>query len=126
VTGLAQGFRIWLIVAAAAMLLANSLVASLASSRAAETVVDAFGNPLCITNSDSHAAAPAGDHSKLPDCCTLGCTMGSSALAARHAIETAPVVWPQNPEIARRDEDPAPLRAPDYDPGNPRAPPLTA
>jgi len=126
VTDLAQRFRIWLVTAAAAMLLVNALGASLASAGAADLTLDAFGNPLCVTDAGVDGTTPPGDHHKLPSCCTLGCTMGSSVVAAAEAEDTVLVVWPQRQSFSQPIGSLIRLRSPDYDPGNPRAPPLTA
>lgn len=125
-TYLAQRFRIWLVIAAAAMLLVNAVGASLASAGVANMAVDAFGNPLCITGTADDGSLPAGDHQKLPSCCTLGCTMGSAVVAAAEAEGVAQIVWPRRQSSLPPTESLIRLRAPDYDPGNPRAPPLTA
>lgn len=89
--------------------------------------LDAFGNPLCIASVDhSEADSKGSDHSKLTDCCTLGCSMFSSAFAAPSGQGAVglrlPLVSVPLPEQYKASFAPAL----DHDPGNPRAPPLTA
>ncbi|MEP9375045.1 hypothetical protein [Mesorhizobium sp. KR1-2] len=88
--------------------------------------LDAFGNPLCIASTDHSGAGPKGsDHSKLTDCCAFGCSMFASAFAApsEGTVEfRLPVVSVPLPGEYKTSF--APVR--DHDPGNPRAPPLTA
>lgn len=89
--------------------------------------LDAFGNPLCL-NGPGHSGSDGSDvpdHSKLPSCCTLACSMfwlGVPAPADASSIALRPRVPIHFAFIARE----APQRAaPGYEPGNPRAPPLT-
>ena len=115
-----------IILVAACMLLLDSLVTAWATgSVPARIQVDALGNPLCLVDSDSNGSRSPADHSKMQDCCVIGCTMAATlaaepsgtSLFLRPAIRTAVAVT-----VYR-----AAARAPpDYDPGNPRAPPLTA
>jgi hypothetical protein len=42
-------------------------------------MLDAFGNPLCITSTDR--SPPSENHSSLPDCCTMGCASASPLVA---------------------------------------------
>jgi hypothetical protein len=109
---------------AAWLLVLQALVTAWTTGAAAEPVVDVFGNPLCIT-SDGHDGAPAGDHSKLPDCHTFGCSIGSSVFAAPSAAAVA--YW--CPQVRKRIEvgfHQAPCRrVHHHNPGSPRAPPLT-
>jgi hypothetical protein len=122
VARLAQRFRYCLMLAAASMLLLNALVMSIASAHAADTMVDAFGNPLCITSADGDTApADAG----LPDCCTFGCGAVSLQLVAEDADDPLGVVRPRDLAVGFLGDRPAPTRLADYEPGNPRAPPLT-
>lgn len=120
-----KGWGFGVALAAALMLILQTAAASLALGQGTPPL-DIFGNPLCITTSTEHTAPAKGEHPSLPECCTLGCSMFSSVLAspstgiallAEHRRE-APVVF----RAARLD----PSTAPEYDPGNPRAPPLAA
>jgi hypothetical protein len=124
VTDLAHRCRIWLVIAAS-MLLMNALGASLASASVTDVAMDAFGNPLCITSTADDGATPPGDHHKVPSCCTLGCNMGSTVVAAE-AEMAAQILWPRHQSFAPPIGSLIRLPSPDYDPGNPRAPPLTA
>lgn len=70
------------------MLVLQSLIGAFAVGAAASSpMLDAFGNPLCITSSE--AAEDNSDrsgHGTMPDCCTVSCSMFSSAIAnAREA-----------------------------------------
>ena len=89
-----------------------------------QPMLDAFGNPLCITGTDSQSPGPS-DHSKVPNCCALGCMGVSHALPVAgdagvelvHPFdESRAVYWGQ------RQISVAPA---DHNPGSPRAPPLT-
>jgi hypothetical protein len=108
------------------MLVLQTVVGALAFE-AAPAQLDAFGNPLCITSfGHSDAGSKGSDHSKLTDCCALGCSMFSSAFAApsgNGAVELRLPVF----SVPLPDEYGigfAPVL--DHDPGSPRAPPLTA
>lgn len=116
--------------AATCVLLLSTLMSAWATgAMAAVPMVDQFGNPICLTSGDyrSHGGGPAGDQTKLPNCCTLGCSMVYPLLAAPSADASA---W----LIERRDLADATTLSfatifvpfPDHDPGSPRAPPLTA
>lgn len=88
--------------------------------------LDAFGNPLCIAGVDhSDAGSKGSDHSKLTDCCTLGCSMFSPALAAPSGHGGVELRLPLG-SVPLPDEYKTSLApALDHDPGSPRAPPLT-
>jgi hypothetical protein len=92
-------------------------------------MLDAFGNPLCITSTDQQTAdhdGPAGDHSKMPNCCTMGCS-NASALLATPADDSG--AWlPVRLDAAEADfrtSNAVFVAFPDHDPGSPRAPPPT-
>lgn len=90
-----------------------------------QPMLDAFGNPLCITSTDQ-GDGPASDHSKLPNCCTFGCSTVSPVLlvpdfdgtAIALPLVTSHVLFATGKDVVHS--------APDHDPGSPRAPPLTA
>lgn len=88
--------------------------------------LDIFGNPLCITSATEHTAPAKNDHPSLPECCTLGCNMFSSAAASPPMGVEVVVELPQGPVVqihpVRRD----PPDDAKHDPGNPRAPPVVA
>lgn len=110
---------------AACVLVLQSLLGAWANSAMAATpLLDAFGNPLCITSVDHDGKLPAGDHSKLPDCCAFGCSMVSSLLDA--APDTGlGLLRPLTSDDVRFDLVEAfHVPGPDHHPGNPRAPPL--
>lgn len=111
---------------AALVILLQGLTTAWADGRmAGAPLLDIFGNPICLT--DSVDQSPTGDdHAKVPNCCTFGCPVAASALTAPPA--QADVAAPHADSHA---EAPQRLRTvvlvpPDHDPGNPRAPPLTA
>ena len=85
---------------------------------------------MCIRDRptvDLGGSRPAGDHSKMPNCCMLGCSMGSPLLAT--PADDAGAWLPVRLDAAEADFLSVPtivVSIPDYDPGNPRAPPLTA
>lgn len=90
-------------------------------------MLDGFGNPLCVTGVVHDDGAPAGDHSKVPNCCTLGCGIAAPIVPA---ASDAAAVWPRMPIGGKAAGWPAVsapiLDQPDHDPGSPRAPPLNA
>ncbi len=108
---------------AAFVLLLQTLLASWSASADA-MALDAFGNPLCITSSDG-GSTPGDVPAKIPNCCTLGCSMSSTVLAG--PVPEHPVVIPVTGEYAGAviaQEAPRHARR-DHGPGSPRAPPLS-
>ena len=90
-----------------------------------QPMVDAFGNPLCVTDAGGNPSNPPKDHNKLPACCTIGCSAFSAGLVAFPA-DPARVSLAPSPEPAftlPRASDPVVHL--DHDPGSPRAPPVT-
>lgn len=118
--------------AAAVLLLQMALSAWATGAMAASPHLDAFGNPLCITSVDGpgfglDGGLPGGgDHSKLPDCCTFGCSMVSAPLLARdtQGIVLSPPTAAIR--IGRQSLEISLARHAGYVPGNPRAPPTAA
>lgn len=93
---------------------------------AATPTLDAFGNPLCITSIDHDGTSPPGDHSALPNCCTLGCNMPSHLLVADPSGDTG-LRWSLSSDDIRFDlAQSFHIHGPEHNPGSPRAPPLTA
>jgi hypothetical protein len=88
--------------------------------------LDAFGNPLCITSTDHDRTAPAGDRSKLPQCCEFGCTATWTTVAGPAGDDI--VFWRPllGSDVFFRRHGVLRVAAPDHDPRSPRAPPLTA
>lgn len=113
-------------IVALVLVLQSFLSAWATGAFAATPMLDAFGNPLCITSIDHDGTTPANDHSKMPDCCTFGCNM------AAHLLATAPddgigLLRPMSSDDVRFDHSKAfHIQSPDHDPGSPRAPPVTA
>lgn len=111
--------------AALLLLLQSALTAWATSAMPASPLLDAFGNPLCITSTDSGDAHPAGDHPKLPDCCTFGCSM-ASALIAPSPSDAVGVRLPYIlPDVPTEPETIVLVRSQAHAPGSPRAPPRT-
>ncbi len=101
-------------------------VAWAAGAMPSEPHLDAFGNPLCITSADQDRTAPAGDRSKLPECCTFGCITAWTTVAGRtddNVLFWRPLL---GSDVFFRVHPILGLEAPDHEPGSPRAPPLTA
>jgi hypothetical protein len=115
----------WVALAAACLLVLQSVVGALALG-AGPSRLDTFGNPLCIAGADQAGGAHGTDQSKLPNCCTFGCSTFSVSLArpAEHGpLLDRAAIASERPSGEYRI---APTRAHDHDPGNPRAPPPTA
>lgn len=114
-------------IAACVLVLQAFLGAWATGAMAATPTHDAFGNPLCITSVDGHGTTPASDHSKLPDCCTFGCNMASSLLDTARDDDGIGLLRPLSSHDVRFAlAQSFPIQRPDHDPGNPRAPPVTA
>ena len=114
------------LVAAFVLLLQSFVTAWAAGAMPPAPLLDAFGNALCITSTDHHGEAPAGDHSRPFNCCTFFCNTASPVLAmpsGAGVTHLRPLVRSNVPFTARKTIR---VRAPDHDPGSPRAPPLTA
>lgn len=99
-------------------------VAWTTGAMAAAPQLDAFGNPLCITSGDHDQGVPAGDHSKLVECCTFGCSAPWTTVADApdgvtlwRPLVAADQVFHASP-VARAE-------AAEHRPHSPRAPPLT-
>ena len=110
---------------AACVLVLQSFLSAWAAGAFAAPMLDAFGNSLCITSIDHDGTTPAHDHSSLPDCCTFGCSMESSLLAAAPGDEVGLARPLAADEIRYGLVRPFHIQAPDHDPGSPRAPPST-
>ncbi|MEO9336480.1 hypothetical protein ABFT80_03460 [Mesorhizobium sp. SB112] len=116
----------WVALAAAYLLVLQSVTGALALGAQSErAMLDAFGNPLCITSVDQ-SGTDAGDQAKMPNCCVIGCSMFTQALGTPpdETVQTfhAPIVT----EAAANRQPVDHLPAVEHKPGNPRAPPLTA
>lgn len=120
-----KGWGFGVALAAALMLVLQTAVAALAIGQG-QPPLDIFGNPLCITTASDHTAPAKNDHPSLPECCTLGCNMFSTAIApppdgldvaALARVGLAIPFFPawHDPAIGSK-----------HAPGIPRAPPLAA
>jgi hypothetical protein len=115
--GTSSGF--WIALAAAWLLLVQSIAGSFAA--APQQALDAFGNPLCITSTDH--SQPDNDHHKVPGCCILGCNAIASYIASppddawlENGFEATTIRFaPALRDIVVGEDD--------HDPGSPRAPP---
>jgi hypothetical protein len=124
---LTQRSRTLVALAAACVFVLQTLVTAWATGALPTTPrLDAFGNPLCITSGDHASTNPASDHSKLLNCCAFGCSTVSLALAAPSGGSAGilrPLVRSRVLSILHGTVH---SKVPDYNPGSPRAPPLTA
>ncbi|BCG99937.1 hypothetical protein ACVILI_006354 [Mesorhizobium sp. USDA 4775] len=114
------------LVAACLLLLQSTLGAFAFATGPNAAQLDAFGNVICTR--DGATQLPGGDQhpSHLPACCTLGCSMFSSAFApppdaglavASLSFEAVAFVFPASIYLGFARE---------RSPSNPRAPPLAA
>lgn len=113
---------------AAYMLVLQMLFGAFAlGAAAASPMLDLFGNQLCVTSSETDAGdATPGDHSALPDCCTVACNMFAAATAAdRHAHSLANPLVVSIVDRVRLFGDAQRDFALQRGPGSPRGPPLT-
>lgn len=112
---------------AAYMLVLQAMLGAFAMGAAtASPMLDAFGNPLCITSTDAAVQSDGGrDHGTLPDCCGSACGMLAPLTVEDRTPHSLfnPIAPVQHVEFARDAAVYPP--APDHDPGNPRAPPFT-
>ncbi|MBX3576194.1 MAG: hypothetical protein KF723_03210 [Rhizobiaceae bacterium] len=117
------------LVAALVLVVQTTLALVGAATRADAMMLDAFGNPLCITSSDDgqlpEGSSPAGDHGTATNCCALGCVSGTAPLvpAADQIGLPRPLV---SARLALSVASEAPSPQVDHAPGSPRAPPLLA
>jgi hypothetical protein len=112
-------------IAALVLVLQSFLSASASGAFAATPLLDAFGNPLCITSVDRDGSPPTHDHSKLTDCCAFGCSMVSPLFAAAPGDDIGLSSPLASDDIRYELIQSFHIRAPDHDPGSPRAPPMT-
>lgn len=114
-------------IVAATMLVLQSIVGALAIGIGPDAGrLDAFGNPLCITSSDQSHPDSDTSHSKLPECCTLGCSAQSQVLEGPSIQPSILLRYPVACENSVGRPTAITHLARDYDPGNPRAPPLAS
>jgi len=111
------------LLAALAVVLQVAAASFASGAMAAPQLLDVFGNPICLT--DGHGG-PSGDHHPgMPDCCQFGCASSAAAVpvSSGEAALRRPLAFLHKDA---GDGAVVALSAPDHDPGNPRAPPLTA
>lgn len=118
--------RYWYILIAAHVIALQLMAGAAAFQPDTATQLDIFGNPICLASQTGGAPIQQSGHGSLPSCCAIGCSMHAASLLG----DAEGFILPHHPE-------PDDLRSakpvshglaakPDYDPGNPRAPPLTA
>lgn len=123
-----DGMSFVVALAAAYILILQSVVGALALGAGPKApLLDAFGNPLCITSADHGEQGPARHHdAPQPDCCTAACsTFAPAFLPARLSAHISNPL-PMGAEPLRAIVLAAPRPAPEHDPGSPRAPPALA
>lgn len=85
-----QQRRIGMVAFAVAFLMAlQVLLSPLAmAASAGSSLLDAFGNPLCINHVEEEepASAPGKERSLAPDCCTLACGMAAGLVPTDRAV----------------------------------------
>ena len=94
---------------------------------AGPSMVDAFGNPLCIAGYPASGSdQPAnGHHDRLLNCCAFGCSASSIGLEASGQPQiTAPGLLLALVRLPSRQG--FLVAAADHSPGSPRAPPSAA
>lgn len=112
---------------AAYLLVVQALLGSFALGiAAASPLLDAFGNPLCITTTDAAGTdTDRGIHDAVPDCCTVACSMFAPAPLHQHGAGLAPnptAVSVAVPSV--RSASAGPRLHPARSPGSPRSPPF--
>lgn len=119
-----DGNAVWLALGLAIALLLQTLGTAHATALGGKPVLlDAFGNPLCITSGEHGSAGDDTRHGTLTDCCALACTVAAQTNGA--PPDVVALRLPDQRLIAALFNPtfqgifPAPLRSP----GNPRAPP---
>ena len=112
---------------AAWMLIVQALVGAFAlgAMANADPLLDAFGNPLCITSSDRSALSDEAGHTALPECCTAACGMFAPLTVEDRTPHSLDNPLPARTRASHTFDtvDLRPLA--DHNPGNPRAPPAT-
>ncbi|MEO3385011.1 hypothetical protein [Mesorhizobium sp. CAU 1741] len=112
---------------AAYMLVLQAMLGAFAMGAAsASPMLDVFGNPLCITSQDTAAQSDGDrDHGALPDCCGSACSMFAPLTVEDRTPHSLPNPLPFALHVEFSSDATVVLSAPDHDPGNPRAPPVT-
>ncbi|MCO5063144.1 MAG: hypothetical protein M9924_01880 [Rhizobiaceae bacterium] len=117
----ADGRRAAISIVAALMFMLHALGGAWAS--ATPMPVDAFGNPLCISDQAGQGNTAPDRHSGFPDCCTLACHASANLLLPpRDASVPAAAFRTISEPLGVSSGDRLVLRS-DAKQGNPRAPP---
>lgn len=117
------------VVAAAAafvLFLQAFLTAWSVAAAPATPMLDAFGNPLCLTGADQDVSNVPDGQAKLPNCCTMGCGGAAPALPAPETSHDISWLTGSDLDGTPRVADAFPAIGPDHDPASPRAPPAAA
>ncbi len=124
-----KGQRLQIALAAALVFLLQSFAASAAAGAAAGTLrFDAFGNPLCHTNTAETGIERGAAQPGLPDCCAFGCCGVGLCAAVVVLIMPEGAALPLRraeaaPELATAAVSPVLCEQTGHRPGRPRGPP---
>lgn len=105
------------------LVLQTFLTAHGAGAAPAHPILDAFGNPICITGTTDADSSSGDGHSGAPGCCTMGCAMSAAGPLPPVATAGEAMRPPLQAPISRDVSETALRDHNDHDPGNPRAPP---
>jgi hypothetical protein len=121
-----ERWKVWTALAAACLFLLQSTAgASAFATGPRAPVIDAFGNPLCITSGE-HTNGGGDQHQMPPQCCGPGCTASSAMPGAPPAEPSHALASPAHVvAVFHRFDVPRPNARSGW-PGNPRGPPLAA
>lgn len=114
------------VLVAAYMLVLQAVTGAFAMGVAASAPpLDIFGNPLCITGSAVHNSGGTDEHTAMPDCCAVACSMFSPATSddrlARSLFNPLPA---SAHRVAATFEQCKLDQALERRPGSPRSPPI--
>ena len=114
---------------AACMLVLQALIGSFAvGAAAASPMLDAFGNPLCISSASAADPMPLeSDRGAMPDCCAVSCSMFAPLVADQphaHSLSNPLEIGSSEQNLSHRYTGPAPVF--ERGPGSPRSPPATS
>lgn len=127
-----RGLKSWnmgVALVASYMLVLQALIGAFAlGAAAASPMLDAFGNPLCITSTDStDTGSDRTSHSAMPDCCTIACNMFAPVTTDERAPSSVANPLPLAVEKLTPDFiTVGRILSPEESPGSPRSPPLAA
>lgn len=114
------------LVAALVLVLQATLSAAALGAERSPVELDAFGNVLCITSHGASQSDSGGSDPSKVNCCTLGCSFTFQAFDAPSDRFLLVGALPSNTTGVVPPVGASTHVSRDYDPGNPRAPPLAA